>query len=102
MTWEVEPMCDFNRESDGGVWADVDFGNGISIVIHSDDPVSPREWEIDDVRVAVGPNDIASFTAARHEPTTIEYDSQLGRGLAREWDRYIAMEQNLPYAAGAR
>lgn len=118
--WTADPhavLVDFNRDSNGPddpfVWATVYLPFDISITVRSDEPSSPREWLVEEITLILAPEDALGvarsttrevpFTVqgARREPK-VGYGCDLGKFLAREWDRYVAREQHLPYAAGAR
>lgn len=86
---------DFNREDDGHVWATVELGYGFSIVVYSDEPTSPRDWVLDELEI---PNAITSCSLK--QPVAVPYATELGRALAKAWDRYVQNESRLPYAAG--
>lgn len=78
----------FTREPGGEVGADVDLGLDIRVVLYSQEPTSPREWEIDSIEVV-------------HDGGTMSFDRRRGQQMAggkllafltREWDRNVAVE----------
>lgn len=97
--------CDFNREDNdecSTVWATVDLDEtGVTFMVASDEATSPREWEIEEIEILCDGKAL-SFTPKRRDDTKIPYESTLGREIEKAWNAYVDMEQNLPYAAGAR
>lgn len=96
---------DFTREGEPGcVWVLIQLPYGLTLTAFSDEPISPREWTLDegevlfDHRQGLPLSDTGGIVFRR--PVQVPYESDLGRALAAAWDRYVATESSLPYAAG--
>lgn len=90
---------DFTREGDpGNVWVQIQLRYGITLIAYSDEPTSPREWTLDEGEILFDHRCQEAITLRRE--VTVPYESDLGRALAAAWDRYVAKESSLPYAAG--
>ncbi len=91
--------CDFNRENDGMVWARVDFGFGLSVVVESNEPNGCREWRIEEFEVLTDRATISGTLVRRANPL-VPYDSDLGRALAKAFDEFVRRESALLSSTG--
>lgn len=85
----TEVLWDFNREEDGQVWVRVDLDLGITVTLVSDEPSGCRDWTLVEVEIAFEKS-TGHVPLRRHED--VPYESDLGRALSREFDKFVSNE----------
>lgn len=75
---------DFNRERGSEVWVRIMLPFDVILTAFSDEPHSPRSWTVDELEIG--------GTAVAMSAYTVPYESELGRSLARCWDRFASGE----------
>lgn len=85
----TEVVWDFNREDDGQVWVRVDLDLGVTMTLVSDEPSGCRDWALVELDIAFEKS-TGHVALRRHED--VPYESDLGRALSREFDKFVSNE----------
>lgn len=86
-----EYAFDFNRDAGPEVWVRISLPFDVVLTAFSDKPHSPRSWTVDELEI--------NATAITMRGYDVPYESELGRSLARCWDRFVSCEAAVYEAA---